>query len=105
LNPFNHFDLVSSIDPLAACGYSSYVLWALDSARQRTYVQAMTGAGQDVASVGIVWAMLLYCHGHSAALCTGIGKLVGPRHPSRSLLGDARGGLWGALRSTLDACS
>ena len=54
---------VSSIDPLAACGYSGYVLWALDSARQRTYVQAMTGAGQDVASVGIVWAMLLYAMG------------------------------------------
>ena len=57
------FHLVSSIDPLAACGYSGYVLWALDSARQRTYVQAMTGAGQDVASVGIVWAMLLYAMG------------------------------------------
>ena len=96
---------VSSIDPLAACGYSGYVLWALDSARQRTYVQAMTGAGQDVASVGIVWAILLYCCGHSAALRTGIGKLVGPRHPSRSLLGDARGGLCGAVGSTLDAYS
>ena len=95
---------VSSIDPLAACGYSGYVLWALDSARQRTYVQAMTGAGQDVASVGIVGHVAI-CHGHSAALRTGIGKLVGPRHPSRSLLGDARGGLCGAVGSTLDAYS